>query len=352
MELVGDGSKTELIQVRMPMVSPLRFAGGVVDIMPIALVRCVAEGVEGWGECSALPQTVKYNGYTAEAEYEALRGFVEDGCRDAAKLKKHHPPAFAAWANANLDFVMKAKGASLLDVWGFSRDPVAISVAVSLGEAQEINRWVAQGVRAFKCKITPQTALEEVVELVKQFPTCAIGLDANGSFAPSDPHDRATLRAFLNLPIAYLEQPFPPAAWEALAHLVDQALVPIFVDESLVFPEASVLAASVGASLTLKQGVVGGVEAARVLMRQAGIAGQRFRIGGMCETGIGRAAAFTLAAHADARAFAAEVSPDGRWYEHSLVRQPCVLHDGTVALPMGSGFGVTVDRDEIEAYRV
>ena len=52
----------ELRRIALPLVEPFRTATGTVTVRDLLLVRVVADGVEGWGECAALPEPT----YTAE----------------------------------------------------------------------------------------------------------------------------------------------------------------------------------------------------------------------------------------------------------------------------------------------
>ena len=63
----------ELVRVRVPLVEPLTSAHGREDVRDVILVRvALADGTEGWGECSALSRPTMKG-----------RSPISSTCRDA-----------------------------------------------------------------------------------------------------------------------------------------------------------------------------------------------------------------------------------------------------------------------------
>ena len=71
----------------------------------------------------------------------------------------------------------------------------------------------------------------------------------------------------------------------------------------------------------------------------------------MLETGLGRAANVALAA-LDGFTLPGDLSASARFYETDIVTDPIVVEHGGIAVPSGPGFGVDLDLDLIERFRV
>jgi len=70
-------------------------------------------------------------------------------------------------------------------------------------------------------------------------------------------------------------------------------------------------------------------------------------MGGMLETGIGRAGNVAMAAMANFT-LPGDTSASDRYY-HRDITEPFVLHDGRLKVPTGAGLGVTVDREFVDS---
>jgi O-succinylbenzoate synthase len=96
-----------------------------------------------------------------------------------------------------------------------------------------------------------------------------------------------------------------------------------------------------------------GVEEARRIHDVCVEAGTPAVVGGMLETGIGRAVLVALAAlpgftlTGDCAASARFFGPDG-----DVITEPFVLDDGCLTIPDGPGLGVTVREDQVLRYTV
>jgi O-succinylbenzoate synthase len=95
--------------------------------------------------------------------------------------------------------------------------------------------------------------------------------------------------------------------------------------------------------VVLKPGRLGGPRAARAAHDAAVAAGLAVKVGGMWDTGIGRAAALAVAALPGC-SVAADLSAADRYFGRDVVAEPAVLGvDGRLAVPTGPGLGVDVD---------
>ena len=91
--------------------------------------------------------------------------------------------------------------------------------------------------------------------------------------------------------------------------------------------------------MSIKCGLVGGLDAARATHDACVEKGAATRAGGMLETGVGRAALVALAA-LPGFTMTGDLSASSRYFEHDLT-EPFELYDGALAVPAGPGLGVT-----------
>jgi O-succinylbenzoate synthase len=104
-----------------------------------------------------------------------------------------------------------------------------------------------------------------------------------------------------------------------------------------------------GRILNLKPGRVGGFTTALTMIDQAVAAGIDLFVGGMLETGIGRAHNVALAS-LDAFGLPGDLSPSARYWEQDIVVPPWTMAVGALAVPRGEpGIGVSPDQELIRS---
>jgi o-succinylbenzoate synthase len=137
------------------------------------------------------------------------------------------------------------------------------------------------------------------------------------------------------------------------ARLQARLATPICLDESIRSAADAVAAIELGACrvINIKPGRVGGLEESRRVHDVARAAGVPVWIGGMLETGVGRAANLALAALPGVT-MPGDTSASERYFDRDLT-EPFVLGpDGTMAVPSGPGIGVVPLGDRLEATSV
>ena len=110
----------ELVRVRLGLRRALRSAHGVErGHREVVLVRALgADGVEGWGECSALERPT-YTGEFTDGAWAVLRDLlVPAALAGRGSEVVGHPFASAALADARLDVVLRRRGRSLATAFG------------------------------------------------------------------------------------------------------------------------------------------------------------------------------------------------------------------------------------------
>jgi O-succinylbenzoate synthase len=152
------------------------------------------------------------------------------------------------------------------------------------------------------------------------------------------------------LDLAYLEQPLPADRLVGSAGWAAASRTPVALDESVAGPGAAEAALALGAGsvLNVKPARVGGIRAAVEVVAVARAAGAGWFVGGMLETGVGRAAALAVAC-LPGPAFPTDLGPSARYVADDLTEPLVADASGRVVPADGPGIGVTPRPDRLDA---
>lgn len=334
----------DLFRIRLPLTKPFRTARSTTTRKDALLVRVVTDDAEGWGEVGA-EVSPTYAPETLDSAHLVLRDELVPRLFAGASLDavRGHHAARGALSNAVLDADLRAEGVSLAAFLGAARDHVDAGVALGRGDdpaglAAELSGYLEQGYRSCKLKIAPGHDVEFVAAArAAAGSDVVIQVDANGSYTLDDRDQLAALDAF---GVRCLEQPLAPDALLDHARLAELIGTPIGLDETITSATVARDAVASGACsvVSIKAGLVGGLEAARRTHDVCVAAGADARAGGMLETGVGRAALVALAA-LPGFTVTGDLSASSRYFEHD-VTEPFELHAGRLTVPTGPGLGV------------
>lgn len=353
----------ELVTVPMRLTVPLRTAAGRRAERDVLLVHVRAAEAEGWAECVAEPEPT-YSPEFTDAAVVVLRDHLlprawAGPTGDALALGPHldavrgHPMARAALELAVLDAQLRAVERSLAGWLGATATSVAPGAALGLhdqvdGLLTEADAALAAGAARLRVKIAPGRAAGHLEALRRHVGAdLLLQADANGSFAEDDPE----LDRLDGVGLACLEQPLSPTDLLAHARLAERLDTPICLDEPLTSLGAIEAAVALGACevVCLKPARVGGWVAARAVHDRCVELGVPVWVGGMLETGVGRAANLAVAALSH-MALPPDLDPRGR-FDPDLAdpRQPV---GGVVAVPDGPGTGAVPDNELLTSAEV
>ena len=326
----------ELRLVALPMVSPFRAAWGTETERLALLLRVETADGAGWGECVAMRDPLYTSEYVAGA-LDVLRRMLIPRLFAGAPIEAVHGHAMAKCGLelAVLDAQCRSDGVSLQHRLG------GVGVRVEVGVVCD-PRAVPDGYRRVKIKVAPGRDIDEIAI------ARAAGLggggprplwvDANGSY----PHHEA-VAGLDGLGIDLIEQPFPPDALYEHAALRRKFSTPICLDESLTSVTAVHDAIRFHATdvVSVKPGRLGGYHAAAAAATLCAEHAIPAWVGGMLETGIGRAANLALATVPGCN-LPGDISATDRYF-HEDIAPPFELGpDSTIAVPSGPGIGVEV----------
>jgi len=347
----------ELIRVRLPLVRPFRSATAEVRTKEALLVHVLADGVDGWGECGAQTEPT-YRGETVDSARLVLRDHFLPRVFAGRSLADVRGNEFAraALETALLDTRLRAEGRSLASYLGARRERVAAGVAIGMsddvGELRELAAtYVQAGYRRLKCKIAPGADLAPLAAVRAAVGAdIALQADANGSYTEND---RDALAALDDLGLQCVEQPLPPDALVAHADLAHAIATPICLDETITSARVADEASRIRACrvVNVKVGRVGGIARAVAVHDVCRARGVDALVGGMLETGVGRAVNVALAA-LPGFTLTGDLSASDRYFATDLTEPFVLAPDGTLAVPDGPGIGVTPLPDVLAAHTV
>ncbi len=360
----------KLHTVLLPYLAPFETSfGAETDKVAILVELTTDAGVVGWGE-SSVEFWPGYGQETVETGRHILSEFmipavigesVNCPTEFPAQIKRfrgnHHTRAgleAAVW-----DAFAKTNEMRLTDLFAHcapaghasgGRATVGVSIGIqpSLEATVDVVRQrVQQGYGRVKLKIKRGWDVEVARAVRAEFPDILLMLDANNDYGIEDADHLAQLDQF---DLLMIEQPLSHDDIYQHGSLQARLKTRVCLDESVKSASDLQVALQVGAIgiLNLKPARVGGFSESLEIYRICVENDLPLWIGGMLETGVGRAANVSFAA-LPAVNLPSDISATDRYFAADISEPPFVLGaDSTLAVPDGCGIGVTVQRDRLE----
>jgi O-succinylbenzoate synthase len=354
----------------MPLVERLKTSFGEEPFKTAILVALHAdEAVTGWGEC---PVEIRpgYSYETMSTAQHVVQEFLAPlllgkTIRDATEVPgllssvRGHPLAKHGVESAVWDALAKANGQSLVEAFaahlpkghagrGYAKVGVSIGMKPTVEATLEVvSMRLAQGYGRVKLKIQPGWDVELARGVRTAYPDILLMLDANSAYTLDDADHLKKLDEFNLL---MLEQPLGYHDIYEHSKLQPQLKTPICLDESIHTADDLRLALELGACkiLNLKPSRVSGFSESLKLYRICFENNVPLWIGGMLETGIGRAANLAFASLPGVT-HPCDISATDRYFLTDITEPPFKLRpDSTIAVPKGEGIGVEVRVDRVE----
>jgi len=357
--LVQQGSavvtSTELVWVGLPLRRPHVAAHGTETTREVVLVGVSdGDGNVGWGECSALSSPSYTSEFTAGAFDVLSESMVPALMAGQRWVDPNHPMASAGVEAAVIDLALRRSGRSLAAALGATTDRVERCVVITGGDTVDevlglVARAVASGAAMVKLKVSPHWDPRILQAVATSWPNLPVAVDANGSIA----HDQQLLQTLDGHGVAYIEQPAPAGDDLALSTIAAGLSVPVAIDESVTTALALADSVDRGAAsvVNVKPSRVGGLVAALECIEVARSRQVSVFVGGMLETGVGRAAAVALAAavasDAGLSSLPADLGPSDQYFDSDITDPVVVDSDGRLVVPGGPGIGLAPHRQRL-----
>ena len=348
--------------LRMPLIYPFETSfGRQTERVPI-IFTLEKEGVSGYSECvtdvdpfysyesnsTVLPVIKSYLGKMA-GEAKGPDEFM-----DAAELIKGHNMAKGALEMLLWDYEARKEGKPLHKLLGESKGYAEVGVSLWMesteGLIAKVGNSVNMGYRRIKVKIKRGREVEILSAVRDAFPDIILTADANSDYSIKD---MDTLKRIDRFNLEYIEQPFDHDDLIYHSRLAKEIATPICLDESITSPDRARKALEIGACsvINIKPGRVGGLGNSISIARIAQDFGAHTWVGGMLETGIGRAYNVSLAASAFID-YPGDTSPNSRYFARDIVKNPFSMKEGRI-VPSGEiGAGYIPDEVVMEKYTI
>ncbi len=360
--------------VLLPYLSPFETSFGAETDKVALLVELRADsGVTGWGECS-IEFWPGYGSETAATARHILEEFLVPGVigetvkdpRDFPALIRrfrgnHHTRAgleaavWDAFAKAN-DIRLTDLFARLLPAGHESEGAASVGVSIGIQPSLEatvetVRARLEQGYGRVKLKIKRGWDIEVAQAVRAAFPDILLMLDANSDYRLEDAERLAQLDDF---DLLMIEQPLAHDDIYDHGRLQQRLRTRICLDESVKSASDLRIALQAGALgiLNLKPARVGGFSESLEIYRVCAEHDLPLWVGGMLETGVGRAANLSFAALPGVN-LPSDISATDRYFAEDLATPPFVLGEAsTLTVADGAGIGVEVQPDRLhEAKR-
>lgn len=354
--------RVDLYHISQQLVSPFGTSFGTQLERQCIILRLHSEGLTGWGECVA-GTSPGYSYETATTAWHIMTDFLipailgqdieePEEMSDRFAFVRGHPLAKATLDQAAWDIISQRDGLSMAEKLAqpYEEDPakrVKVGVSIGIQESVEktlevIQEHLDKGYGRIKLKIKPGHDLDLARAATTAFPDIPIMVDANSAYRLSD---ASLFQAMDGFNLLMLEQPL--AYEDIYDHSQLRPLIqsPLCLDESIHSADDARLAIAIGACdiINIKPARVSGWTEARKIHDVCRAADIRIWVGGMLETGVGRAAQLALAS-LPGFSLHCDISATERYYDPDIAT-PFVLNreDSTLTVPTGPGLGVEVD---------
>ena len=359
-----------LYPIAMPLVERLGTSFGKEPFKAAILIEMeTAEGVVAWGETSSEINP----GYSSETVGSALHvlheflvpkiiGKTINSPTDVPALLRQvrgHPLAKHGVEAAVWDAFAKTNGMSLAELFasflpeghqsrGYATVGVSIGIQSSVEETLKIiEKRLGEGYERIKLKIKPGWDVELAKGVRAAYPDITMMLDANSAYTLDDAEH---LKQLDDYGLLMIEQPLAYNDIYEHSKLQPQLKTPVCLDESILNADDVRLALELGACkiLNLKPARVSGYTESLEIYRLCVENDLPLWIGGLLETGVGRAANLAFASLPGVT-LPCDISATSRYYDPDIAEPAFTLgENSTIAVPSGPGIGVDVQMERVQ----
>ena len=375
----------QLYRVSLPTRRVHRWRTLTESIGSYILLRLTsADGIDGWGEATALGSWGgdhgRHYGEPPAHVWQVLtelvapvavgREFVDRHAllAEANSVVRGHPYAKTAFEGALLDLVARSCGVPVYELLG-GRRRQRIDIAHSIGllanddALAEARQIAGEGFRTVKIKVGEDP--ERDVALLRALHSelggkVDLAVDANQGWGDAVQAERV-LRRLHDVPLRYVEQPVE--GLHQLELLAARVPFPVMADESMwnAYDMAEVARGDMVRLASVYTSKAGGLHNALAADAVATAFGIGTNVNGSGETGVGNLANVHLAACMQSlregcvvpisrRAEDRGAAVGGAMYTDDVLAESMTVIDGSIVVPDGPGWGIEVDLDKLDSY--
>jgi o-succinylbenzoate synthase len=355
-----------LREIHLKLIAPFETSMDRVSERRIILAELHADGVSGWGECTA-GETPYYSPEDTETAWHVLKNFLWPRLKgkelsSAAEVwplleqVRGHNMAKATVETAAWDAEAKLKNIPLWKLIGGERQEIPCGVSIGIKDSLDelsatVKKELAAGYQRIKIKIKPGKDLSLVQRLRQDFPRIKLMVDANSAYRRED------LSLLKQLDAYYLMMIEQPLDWDDIfGHVEIQKNLqsPICLDECIHTYEQAEAAIALGACkiINIKLGRVGGLLQAKRIHDLCQLNNIPVWCGGMLESGIGRAQNIAMSTLPNFSLPGDVTASQRYWHEDVITPEVTVTPHGTIQVPSGPGIGFLPRPDRIASITV
>uniref|UniRef100_A0A7J3ZKS8 o-succinylbenzoate synthase n=1 Tax=Fervidicoccus fontis TaxID=683846 RepID=A0A7J3ZKS8_9CREN len=356
--------RVTLYHVVMRLKSPFETSYGKTVDRHCLLVKVEERSGEvGWGE-SPVDEGPWYSYETISTAMHVLRDYVvpwllekrfvegPGGFLRLSQRARGHRMAKAGVEMALWDLRAKLEGKPLYRLIGGTKNRVDCGISIGIiGDEQRLLKAVAEflsrGYKRIKIKVKPGWDTRPVELIRREYGEIPLQVDANAAYSLETSRP---LRELDKHNLLMIEQPLDYDDLHDHAVLQSRLKTPVCLDESIKSLHDAKTALRLGSCrvINIKPARVGGLIETRLIHDYAQEMGVPVWIGGMLETGIGRAFLVAAATLENVR-YPSDIGESSRYWEEDVVEPPWTLEgNGTMRVPERSGIGVDVLEERIE----
>ncbi len=349
-------------KVRMPLVEPFTTSFGTESEKEAYIFKLENDGITAFSE-SVTAAGPYYSYEDNTTAFHIIRDFLAPEIKDAPEPKeflkrtariKGHNMAKAAIEMLLWDYQAKKSGKPLNEFIGKSRGFADVGISLGMDTPEKTNAKIeaalGRGYKRIKVKISKGREMGILGPIRDRFPDITLSVDANTDYRMKDIEILKQLDKF-NL--IYIEQPLEHDDLVDHSKLAKQISTPLCLDESITSSERAEQALEIGACqvINIKPGRVGGFTESLRIAEVCVENSAHVWVGGMLETGIGRSFNVALASLSSVD-YPGDTSPNDKYFNRDIVKNPFKLEKGTIKPNSGKGIGVDVDLEYLEKVSV
>lgn len=273
---------------------------------------------------------------------------------DKIRFIKGNNMAKASMEMLLYDYYAKLNKKPLSEYIGKSRGYANVGISFGMADINKtlkrIQEALDRGYKRIKVKIMKGKEIEILSAVRDQFPEIVLSADANSDYTEKD---FEAIKKIDKYDLVYLEQPLYHDDIIYHSRLAKQISTPICLDESITSPEKAEKAFEAGACsvINIKEGRLGGISNSLKVMEIVKNFKGHVWIGGMLETGIGRAFNVSMASLSDIN-YPGDTSPNDNYFYHDIVKNPFKMENGIIKPNTGAGIGIEIDHEYLKNYTV
>lgn len=332
--------RLELLVVDIPQKEVFTSAIGKRKSRKALIVKWIDKEASGYGECSCRPDPFYSHEYV-DGAIEVVSNFIFPLLKNASSYQEvlKALTRVRGWnfTKSSVEFAMndairRKYGSGILEASllpAVDKVPVGISLGMfdSASDLEsKLDAIKDQSYQRLKFKISPDYNNDEILEVLRGLKHSNIAFDANGSYKEDS---FWVLEKYASLD-HIIEQPFPPGEFYLQQEYIKEySSFKVCLDEEIESYGNLISLGLLTDEVNIKPGRVGGLLATLRMIDYCKMHGIKAWIGGMFETGIGRAQNLQIASLLpDAKAH--DLSPSSRYFERDVVKNPVTMKEGFV----------------------